>query len=217
LYISVLNGERKALKVAVSATNGTLDSQVDPRFGRCSYFIIVDSETMEYEALPNMAKGAMSGAGIQAAQTIASKGVKTVLTGNVGPNASQVFSSTGIQVITGVTGTIREAVEKIKRNEIKSTPITPQLLYNRPNTGTGMGRGGGMGMGMGRGRGMGMSRWQQPGYGTGVPPTTYPPQQAPTTPTINKEQEIEMLKNSMKTLEEQLKQIKKRLEELKKK
>jgi len=78
------------MKICVSASTNSLEAPVDPRFGRCPYFMIVDSETLQFEAVPNMASGAMSGAGIQAAQTIASRGVKVLITGNVGPNA---FSS----------------------------------------------------------------------------------------------------------------------------
>ncbi|NHW44216.1 MAG: dinitrogenase iron-molybdenum cofactor biosynthesis protein, partial [Candidatus Verstraetearchaeota archaeon] len=75
------------MKICVSATSNSLDSLVDPRFGRCPYFIIVDSETMQYEAIPNPAVYAASGAGVQAVQLIVSKGVEVVITGNVGPNA----------------------------------------------------------------------------------------------------------------------------------
>jgi len=105
--------------ICVSAVADSLDAQVDPRFGRCPYFVIVDSETMEFEAVPNTASSHMGGAGIQAAQTVASKGVNVVLTGNVGPNAFQALSATGIKVLTGVFGTVRKAVERYKRGELK--------------------------------------------------------------------------------------------------
>ncbi|RLI45624.1 dinitrogenase iron-molybdenum cofactor biosynthesis protein [Candidatus Bathyarchaeota archaeon] len=127
------------MKICVTATAGSLDAQVDPRFGRCSYFIIVDSETMKFEAIPNIASGAMGGAGIQAAQTIASKGANVVLTGNVGPNAFQALFAAGIKVVTGAFGTVREIIEKYKRGELKETS-TPTVR-------------GHYGMGMGRGRG----------------------------------------------------------------
>ena len=130
------------MKICVSAVANSLDAPIDPRFGRCPYFVIVDSETMQFEAIPNMALGAMGGAGIQAAQTIAGKGVKVLITGNVGPNAFQALSATGIRIVTGAFGTVREVVEKYKRNELKET--------GAPTVG------GHFGMGMGRGRGR---RW----------------------------------------------------------
>jgi predicted Fe-Mo cluster-binding NifX family protein len=77
------------MKICVSAAANSLDALIDPRFGRCPYFVIVDSENKQFEAIPNMASGAMGGAGIQAAQTIASKGVKVLITGSIGPNAFQ--------------------------------------------------------------------------------------------------------------------------------
>ena len=109
------------MKICVTSTADSLDAQIDPRFGRCSYLVIVDSETMQFEAIPNTAAGATGGAGIQAAQTIASKGVKRLITGNVGPNAFGALSAAGIEIVTGAFGTVREAVEKFKRGELKKT------------------------------------------------------------------------------------------------
>jgi len=76
---------------------------------------------MQFEAVPNMASGATGGAGIQAAQTIASKGAKVLITGNVGPNAYQALSAAGIKIVTGAFGTVREVVEKYKRGELSET------------------------------------------------------------------------------------------------
>ena len=109
------------MKICVTATGNSLEAQIDPRFGRCSYFVIVDSETMQFEAVPNMAAGASGGAGIQAAQTVANKGVKLLITGNVGPKAFQALASAGIEIATGAFGTVREAVEKYKRGELSNT------------------------------------------------------------------------------------------------
>jgi predicted Fe-Mo cluster-binding NifX family protein len=109
------------MKICVSATADNLEAQLDPRFGRCLYLIIVDSETMQFEVIPNMAAGATSGAGIQAAQTIADKGVKVVITGNVGPNAFRALSAAGIEIVTGASGTVKEVVEKFKKGELGKT------------------------------------------------------------------------------------------------
>jgi predicted Fe-Mo cluster-binding NifX family protein len=128
------------MKICVTATASTLDAQIDPRFGRCSYLIIVDSETMQFEAIPNMAAGATGGAGIQAAQTIANKGVKLLITGNVGPNAFGALSAAGIEIMTGASGTVREAVEKFKRGEFKKT-IEPTVDSHFGIGGKGGGRG----------------------------------------------------------------------------
>ena len=200
------------MKIAISATSDSLDAQIDPRFGRCEYFVIVDIETMKFEALPNKSRSAMSGAGIQAAQAIANRGVQAVLTGNVGPNAFQVLSSAGIDVTTGVSGTVREAVEKFKGGQLQ------KITAPTTSMGFGMGGGYGMGMGMGRGRGggrgMGFRRWQSTGPFPQTPIT--PPVMPALPPQMSKEQEIQMLENQMKSMQKQLDQIRKRLKELKK-
>ena len=109
------------MKICVSATTKTLEAQLDPRFGRCPYFVIVDSETMQFEAIPNAASAATGGAGIQAAQTIANKGAKVVITGNVGPNAFQALTAAEIQIITGASGTVKAAIEKFQKGELRKT------------------------------------------------------------------------------------------------
>lgn len=109
------------MKICATSTGNSLDAQLDPRFGRCSYLIIVDSESMQFEAIPNMAAGATGGAGIQAAQTIASRGVKLLVTGNVGPKAFHALSAAGIDVVTGAFGTVRNVIEKFKRGALEKT------------------------------------------------------------------------------------------------
>jgi len=107
------------MKVCVSATSDSLDSPVDLRFERSPYFIIMDLETMQFEVIPNPVSSVLGGAGVQAAQIIAGKGVKAVISGKVGPNAFQALSVAGIKIIKGAYGTVREAIEKYKRGELK--------------------------------------------------------------------------------------------------
>lgn len=122
------------MKVAITATGPTLDADIDPRFGRCQYFIIVDPETMQFEALENSGAMAGGGAGVSTAQMIAAKGVDVVLTGNCGPNAYQVLSTAGIKVVTGVSGKMRDAIHSYKSGKLKAS--------SQPNVGDhfGMGR-----------------------------------------------------------------------------
>ena len=136
------------MKIAVSAIAPGLDAEVDPRFGRCQYFIIVDPETMQFEAIENSSAMASGGAGISAAQMITGKGVEAVLTGNCGPNAYQVLSAAGIKGITGVAGKVEDAI-----GGYKSGKYQPSSQPNvAPNFGAGLGRGGGRGMGRRMGR-----------------------------------------------------------------
>jgi predicted Fe-Mo cluster-binding NifX family protein len=107
------------MKIAVSVSGQTLDDQVDPRFGRCQNFLIVDADTMEYETVANTAATQGGGAGIAASQIIADKGVEVVLTGNCGPNAFEVLEKAGINVFTSVSGPIKEAVESYKSGKLQ--------------------------------------------------------------------------------------------------
>lgn len=108
-------------KICITSEGNNLDSKIDPRFGRCQYFIIVDTGTFEFEAVKNPNIESMGGAGIQSAQLVASKRVKAVLTGNVGPNAFQTLRAAGIDIFAGASGTVKDTVEKYKRGGFKPT------------------------------------------------------------------------------------------------
>lgn len=115
------------MKIAISSTGKDLDFQVDPRFGRCQYFIFVNPETMEFEALENEGAMSMGGAGIQAAQFIAQRGAIALITGNLGPNAATALSAAGIKVYLVSGGKIKEMVEDFKSGKLRevSGPTVP--------------------------------------------------------------------------------------------
>lgn len=146
-------------KICVTSTGSTLESTVDPRFGRCAYFIIVDSETYAFEAVSNEAAMASGGAGIRAAQTVASMNVDAVLTGSVGPNAFPALQDAGIKILAGVSGTVKTAIENYNKDGyhelVTPGPSNVGKGQGGPGRGLGMGYGGGGGLGRGMGRGMG--------------------------------------------------------------
>jgi predicted Fe-Mo cluster-binding NifX family protein len=109
------------MKVCITAQGNTLDADLDPRFGRCQYFIIVDPDTLQYEALQNPNLEATGGAGIQSGQLMAKKQVHAVITGNVGPNAFQTLQAANIEVITGASGSMRKIIEEYKQGMLKPT------------------------------------------------------------------------------------------------
>ena len=109
------------MKLGISATENNLHAAVDQRFGRCRYFLIVDSETKEINTIDNQATQAQGGAGIQAAQTLVDHGVEAVLTGNIGPNAFQTLSAAHIKVYTNVNGSIEQAVDQYVQGKLKET------------------------------------------------------------------------------------------------
>jgi predicted Fe-Mo cluster-binding NifX family protein len=108
------------MKLCITSQGDNLDSQIDPRFGRCAYFIIIDPDTLGYEVVENKAAQSGGGAGIQSGQLMNEYGVQAVITGNVGPNAFQTLNAANIQVITGVSGTIKEAINRYKNGELNA-------------------------------------------------------------------------------------------------
>jgi len=214
------------VKVAVSATGPGLDSAVDPRFGRCQYFVLVDPDTLENESIENASAIASGGAGIAAAQMVADKGVEAVLTGNCGPNAHQTLATAGVKIITGASGTVKEAVQAYKEGRLQATdqPTVDAHFGTGGGSGgmaggTGGGMGQGMGGGMGRGMGGGMGRGMGGGMGrgmglrgSGMMPGAGGQFQNTMAP-----QELSSLKTEFQALSQQVTDIQRRLEALEKK
>lgn len=104
------------MKVAVSAQGQELSSQVDPRFGRCSWFVVYDTDSGHYQAVSNGQNlNARQGAGIQAAENASRQGVKAVITGHCGPKAFRVLQSAGVKVFYGSGGTVGEVLERMQK------------------------------------------------------------------------------------------------------
>ena len=158
------------MKILVATAQGGLDDQVSPNFGRAPTFTLVKVEGNKLgraEVVPNQSAGAAGGAGIQAAQWAANSGVKAVIAGNYGPNASGVMSQAGVEMVTISGLTVREAVERYLKGELASSGAGAMAGPGLGPGMMGMGRGGGMGRGMGRGM-----------WGQGM----MPPPQAPVPP-----------------------------------
>ena len=109
------------MKIAISATGTNLEDNVDQRFGRCKYFLIIDPETMHFETIDNQGALVASGAGIKAAQLLSKLGVKDAISGNIGPKAFNTLSAANIDIYVGVSGKIKNAVDKFKRGELEKT------------------------------------------------------------------------------------------------
>lgn len=100
------------MKIAITAEKGSLDAPLDPRFGRCAWFIILDTASPEaFTAVENRAASAGGGAGVQASQTIIDAGVRTVISGNFGPKAYDALDAAGISMCLVEADTVRQAVE----------------------------------------------------------------------------------------------------------
>ncbi len=107
------------MKIAITATQKDINSMMDPRFGRAAYFLIVDTDTMEYKVIENKQNiNLPQGAGIQAGRTIMDAGAEALITGNCGPKAFRVLESAGIKIFLGPKGKIRDIIEKFKNGEL---------------------------------------------------------------------------------------------------
>jgi predicted Fe-Mo cluster-binding NifX family protein len=216
------------MKIAVSAAGPSIEDLVDPRFGRCACFLIIDTGTLEFEVIENSSKNLSGGAGIEAAQQVANQGVTHVLTGRCGPNAEKVLSAAGIRIVDGCEGTVREAVERLRAGSVSSAqrppvsgtaapgPLSPAPSRpagtDRPGgfagrgSGRGMGQGGGRGMG-GGGGGRGMGRRCGVGSPAGSVPKPQPSAAAIEDDAARLKQEVEQLRLLLREKEQRIRHL----------
>ena len=108
------------MNIAITAKGNTLESEIDPRFGRAAQFIIYDSETGEFAAMDNSQNlNAAQGAGIQAAQNVINTGSKVLLTGHCGPKAFRTLAAGEVTVYTNMEGTVQGAIDKYLAGELE--------------------------------------------------------------------------------------------------
>jgi predicted Fe-Mo cluster-binding NifX family protein len=191
------------MKVAVSSNGENLDAQLDPRFGRCQFFLVVNPADMSFEALNNESAAQGGGAGIQTAQFLASQGVAAVVTGNCGPNAVQTLSAAGIELFGGQAGTVREVIERFKKGNLKQTSEANVDSHFGMNVAAGSGRGGGTGSCRGMGRGMGGGR----GAGRGTEMSGLAGPRVMGGGTQSKDPELEGLKQQADSLNKKMKEV----------
>lgn len=206
------------MKIAISALEPDVDGQIDLRFGRTQFFLIINPDTMKYEALPNPNTHARDNTGIQSAQLIGNTGAEAVITGQVGPNAFRTLSAIGVRIYQTMGGTVRQAIEAYNAGRLPmvSNPGPSHALWGMgggmiPGPG-GAGRGGDGRFGRARaGRG-----WRRsPEFDAGLAQQKVEPGQAPVAgPQMPKEQEIQILKQQAEGLARQLDDITKRLQRL---
>jgi len=180
------------MKIVVSSQGENLDAPASPVFGRCPTYVFVDTETMEFEALPNPAMNQGGGAGIQAAQFVVNQGAQAVLSGNLGPNAFDVLQAAGVPGYLIPEGTVRQAVEAYQAGQLQ--PMGGANVAAHAGMGGG---GGGMGRGMGR----------------AMPPQSTAPAVAASLPQAAQETELAELRETLKGLRQQLAETMERIEQ----
>jgi predicted Fe-Mo cluster-binding NifX family protein len=151
------------MKIAISSSGANLDEQVDPGFGCCRCFIVIDPATEAFDVLENEAAVSSSGAGIQAAQMVVAAGVDAVITGKLKPNVTDVLEAAGLNVYLGAAGTIRDVLKQYQDGRLLKT--SDPSVGDGPGTGPCRGRATGRGMGQGVGQGIGQGMGQGQGMG----------------------------------------------------
>jgi predicted Fe-Mo cluster-binding NifX family protein len=132
------------MKIAITTISPSIDAQVDPRFGRGAYFLVVDSDTLEWQAEANPAVNVSGGAGVQAAQLVAQHGAQVAISGDFGPNAYEALAAAGVQMFLAPTGeslTASELLARYQRGELKQVTAPTGPGHHA----TGAGRRGGRG------------------------------------------------------------------------
>jgi predicted Fe-Mo cluster-binding NifX family protein len=108
------------MKIAITAQSKELSSEIDLRFGRAKWIIVVDSQTGDFQAHDNAVNlNAVQGAGIQTGQNIANLDVEVVITGNVGPNAFKTLNAAGVKIFLAEKQTVQEAIDTFKGGKLK--------------------------------------------------------------------------------------------------
>ena len=121
---------RENMLIAISSTGPDESSAVDERFGRCSHFVVADTEAGTYDSVENAAVSEARGAGVQAAQTVIDRKAEAVVTGRCGPNAFDALTAAGIKVYAGATGTVADAVEAFKQGQLTPTAEASDALHS---------------------------------------------------------------------------------------
>jgi predicted Fe-Mo cluster-binding NifX family protein len=123
------------MKIAISTSAASLDSLVDPRFGRAARFVFFDTEAQEWMTFPNPALNAKSGAGVHAAQSIARHGAQVAISGDFGPKAYETLSAAGVQMFQvpgGTAFTAREVLVRYRRGQLKQITAPYRPGYHSP-------------------------------------------------------------------------------------
>jgi len=108
------------VKIAITSQDKEISSEVDLRFGRAKFLLVVDTETGDFEVHDNeLNLNAVQGAGIQTGQNIANLGVEAVITGNVGPNAFRTLNAAGVKIFLAEKQAVQKAIDLFRAGKLK--------------------------------------------------------------------------------------------------
>lgn len=108
------------MKILLSTSAPAIDAALDPRFGRCAYFLVVDVDTHEFQAMPNPALTSSGGAGVQAAQVASQHQCAAVVSGDYGPNAYDALAAAGIDMYKyGDSASVKEVLDRFSTGQLE--------------------------------------------------------------------------------------------------
>lgn len=108
------------MKILITVTSPDFETTLDPRFGRAAYFLLVDADTLDWQAQPNPAVNASGGAGIKAAQFAVDAGCAAVVSGDCGPNAFEVLDAAGISMyLFGQSQNVQQVIESWRAGKLE--------------------------------------------------------------------------------------------------
>jgi len=108
------------MKIIITTVSPTIESEVDPRFGRGAHLLVIDPDTLEWQAHPNPGVTASGGAGIQAAQFVTEHKADAVISGDFGPHAFEALNAAGMPMyVFGSACTARDAIERFKAGQLE--------------------------------------------------------------------------------------------------
>jgi len=115
------------MKIAISATGKDLENDIDTRFGRCRFFLIVDTKTKEVKAMVNKVRDRPSGVGITAGNIVENEGIDAMITTDIGPKAFEIFDRGGIKMYRA-EGKMKDAVRHFEEGKLPeiTEPIAPK-------------------------------------------------------------------------------------------
>ncbi len=106
--------------IALTATEESMEADVDSRFGRAGKFMIYDTEKEKHFFIDNNQNlNSAQGAGIQSAQNVVEAGADVLITGHCGPKAFKVLEAAGIQVYLGEKLGLLDAVKKYNEKKLE--------------------------------------------------------------------------------------------------
>ena len=123
------------MKICITSSGNTEKSILDSRFGRCSYFFLVDLESGKQTLIPNESVISGGGAGISSGQLMVEKGVEAIITGNIGPNAMNVLKAAGINIYRGKNESVEDNIEYFKADKLEKINETVPSHFGMGNRG----------------------------------------------------------------------------------